>query len=68
MPRGRPRGTFAISDWEMDELLWYHSRGWTADTLASYYGISSKTVERYLRRARGGAAGRVSSPAARTMD
>ena len=61
--RGRPRGTTALSDWEMDELLMHARAGWRASELAHYYGVSERTVFRYLRRAR-----RDSGPATRNLD
>lgn len=61
--RGRPRGTTALSEWEMDELMMHARAGWTARELASYYGVSERTVVRYLRRAR-----RDSGPATRNVD
>lgn len=47
---GRPRGTYALSDWEIDELMHYARAGWTQEALASYYRTSKKTVRRVLRR------------------
>lgn len=40
----------AFSDWEMSELAYYHRRDWTTRELASHYGLSERTVRRYLRR------------------
>ena len=50
MMAGRPRGTYALSDWEVDELLWHRSRGWSIGRLALFYGVSKKTIGRVLRR------------------
>lgn len=47
---GRPRGTYALSDWEIDELVHYARAGWTQEALASYYRTSKRTVRRVLRR------------------
>lgn len=61
--RGRPYGTIALSEWEVNELLHHRRCGWTLKALASYYGVSIRTVSRYLRRAR-----RDSGPATRKVD
>ena len=42
--------TFALSDWEMDEMAYYRRGGWTEWELASHYRVSEKTVQRILRR------------------
>lgn len=63
MPRGRPSGTIILSDWELDELLHYRRRGWSLGELANYYGLSERTVSRYIKRAR-----RDSGPAMRDVD
>ena len=42
--------TFALSDWEMDEMAYYRRGGWTEWQLASHYRVSEKTVQRILRR------------------
>jgi transposase len=42
--------TFALSDWEMQEMAHYRRGGWTERELASYYRVSEKTVQRILRR------------------
>lgn len=52
--RGRPRGTGALSDWEVDELLMHARRGWTYDALANYYRVSVRTVARIMRAERSG--------------
>ena len=53
-----------LSDWELDELLMHSRAGWTARELAHYYGVSERTVSRYLR-----AAGSADSrPAGRRVD
>ena len=49
---GRREGTTQLSQWEVDELLYYHRGGWQAFELASYYGISERTVTRILTRER----------------
>ena len=61
--RGRPHGTTALSEWEVDELLHHHRRGWSLEALASYYGVSTRTVSRYVRRAK-----RDSGHATRNLD
>ena len=61
--RGRPSGTTALSEWEVDELLHHRLRGWFLEALASYYGVSTRTVSRYVRRAE-----RDSGPATRRVD
>lgn len=48
---GRPSGTLAVSDWELAELAHYRRCGWTLWELASHYGVTERTVQRYLRRA-----------------
>ena len=47
----RPPGILALSEWELDEMLLLRRRGWTNYELANFYGISTKSVERYCRRA-----------------
>lgn len=47
---GRPRGTYALSEWEIEELAHYARAGWTQEALARYYRVSTKTVGRVLRR------------------
>ena len=42
--------TFALSDWEMQELAYYRRGDWTEWQLASHYRVSEKTVQRILRR------------------
>jgi hypothetical protein len=49
--RGRPRGTTALSDWELDELRALRRGGWSKAALAVTYGVSERTVSRYLRAA-----------------
>lgn len=46
----RPPGILALSEWELDEMLLLRRRGWTNFELANFYGISTKSVERYCRR------------------
>ena len=59
----RPTRILALSDWELDEMLILRRRGWTNFELANFYGISTKSVERYCRRA-----GADSRPAASKVD
>ena len=47
---GRPRGTYALSDWEIDELAYHARAGWTQEALAHYYRVSTKTVGRVMQR------------------
>lgn len=47
----RPPGILALSDLELDEMLLLRRRGWTNFELANFYGISTKSVERYCKRA-----------------
>lgn len=47
---GRPRGTYALSDWEIDELAHYARAGWTQEALERYYRVSTKTVGRVMQR------------------
>lgn len=47
----RPPGILALSEWELDEMLLLRRRGWTNYELAHFYGISTKSVERYCKRA-----------------
>ena len=61
--RSRPYGTVAISEWEVNELLHHRRCGWTLKALASYYGLSTRTISRYVRRAE-----RDSGPATRRVD
>lgn len=49
---GRPKGTYKLSRWEIDELLYYRKGGWTNFELASHYGITERTVTRILARER----------------
>lgn len=42
--------TFALSEWEMQELAYCRRGGWTEWQLASHYRVSEKTVQRILRR------------------
>lgn len=43
-------GKCALSGWTTRELAYYRRRGWTTRELASHYGLSERTVRRYLRR------------------
>lgn len=47
---GRPVGRLALSDWEVAELLSMHRRGASKRAIASRFGLSERTVRRYLRR------------------
>lgn len=49
---GRPKGTCKLSQWEIDELLYYRKCCWKAFELATYYGITERTVTRILARER----------------
>lgn len=49
---GRPKGTYTLSQWEIDELLYYRREGWTSFELASHYGITTRTVNRIVNRER----------------
>jgi len=42
-----------LSDWEVDELVYYRSRGWTFEEIASQYGIAARTAERIYKREEG---------------
>ena len=48
----RGAGTNKLSQWEIDELLYYRRGGWTCFELASHYGITERTVTRILARER----------------
>lgn len=41
-----------LSDWEVDEMLALHRGGWPTIALATFYGITERTVSRILRRER----------------
>lgn len=43
-------GSFALSAWEIAELVHYHAHGWTVRELAWHYGICERTVQRIVRR------------------
>lgn len=49
---GRPKGTYTLSQWEIDEMLWYRERGWKTIELAWHYGITTRTVNRIVNRER----------------
>lgn len=49
---GGPKGTYKLSQWEIDELLYYRRGGWTIFELASHYCITERTVRRILARDR----------------
>lgn len=49
---GRPKGSYALSDWEIYELLYYRKCGWSQGKLADYYHISIRTVRRIIARER----------------
>lgn len=37
-----------LSDWEIEELCTLHRKGWSIDSLATFYGVCPRTVKRYL--------------------
>ena len=41
-------GPNKLSDWEIEELCSYRRQGWSIDSLATFYGVCSRTVKRYL--------------------
>lgn len=41
-----------LSDWEVDEMLALHRGWWPTIALATFYGITERTVSRILRRER----------------
>lgn len=43
-------GKSPLSDWELAEMAHYARCGWSLYELASYYGISERSVQRILRR------------------
>lgn len=59
----RQPGILALSEGELDEMLLLRRRGWTNFELANFYGISTKSVERYCKRA-----GADSKPVASKVD
>lgn len=50
----KSRKALKLSDWEVDELLFYARSGWTPRQLGRLYGVSEKTVQRIIRRNGGG--------------
>lgn len=58
-------GVRALSEWEADELAAHARCGWTLHELARFYGVSERTVQRYLRRAGADALRADSRPAVR---
>ena len=52
MMAGRPRGTYCLSEWEIEECAYCRRCGWTNPQLADYYGVSTRTVERIFQRRR----------------
>ena len=48
------------SQWELDELRALHAAGWSLESLAQWYGVSVRTVERRLRAMGVGPRGAVS--------
>lgn len=50
---GRTGKGRALSDWEADELRALRRRGESLRALAARYGVSERTVSRYLRRCDG---------------
>lgn len=49
---GRPRGTYILSEWEIEECAYYRRHGWTYPEIADYYGVSTRTVKRIFQRRR----------------
>lgn len=45
--------SLVLSDWEVDELIYYRKRGWSFESLGHWFGIPERTVERIYRRERG---------------
>lgn len=43
-------GKSPLSEWELAELAHHARCGWSLYELASYYGISERSVQRILRR------------------
>ena len=43
-------GKSPLSDWELAELAHHARCGWSLYELASYYGLSERSVQRILRR------------------
>ena len=39
-----------LSDWERSELVYYRSRGWECESLATYYGITSRSAKRIYKQ------------------
>lgn len=58
--------TCKLSDWELDEMRMLRGRGWSMGRLASWYGVSEKTVRRILQRM--GTLSNDSRPASIVMD
>lgn len=64
----RPRGTGRLAEWEVAEMAHYARCGWSLYELASFYGISERSVQRILRRMPRGAAGASQSAAKRETE
>lgn len=45
--------SLVLSDWEVDELIYYRKRGWSFESLGHWYGIPERTAERIYRREMG---------------
>lgn len=45
--------SMVLSDWEVDELIYYRKKGWSFDSIAHWFGIPVRTVERIYRREMG---------------
>lgn len=45
--------SLVLSDWEVDELLYYRKRGWTFEAIGNWFGIPEGTVERIYKREMG---------------
>lgn len=41
-----------LSDWEVDELVYYRKRGWTYAALGNWFGIPEGTAEKIYKRER----------------
>ena len=45
----RPKGSFAMSEWELDEMRALWRAGWKSSSLAALYGTTERTIDRRLR-------------------
>lgn len=39
-----------LSDWERAELVYYRSRGWEYESIATYYGITKRSAKRIYKQ------------------